>query len=414
MIVQSFIFLCFAALLVYCLATKKSAISVFLVSMWLVVAFFGFLYINTSIFYEGRRPMSFLPYIFLFGCFAIYIWPLYNFRVEDIKPFKESRLLIWFFIFCGVISIIPFAENLMHALKSASDPAAFAEFYDRSKSDNSFDMKAHLSVPGRIFTSISIYFQDISPFLLLYYLTFKHINKLILIGLFLFTATPILFMFAAGSRGIPVILGFCFIAYYILLHKHIPENRKNVIGIVFLIGAVFVGVIVSYITISRFGDTEFDISEWIYRYIGEPFPDFNCDGFHTRQHTDGYNCFPFFQHLWNPALPDTRNIMHLSHQTGIRMYVYYTFIGDIYIDFGPIFCVLFILALASIMHVFVKRGNGSYSIPAIIIMGLYLKMGIVGYMFMFTKLQPLMIVMTVILALMLNFFNAFEREEEEA
>jgi oligosaccharide repeat unit polymerase len=275
-------------------------------------------------------------------------------------------------------------------------------------------MKAHLSVPGRIFTSISIYFQDISPFLLLYYLTFKHINKLILIGLFLFTATPILFMFAAGSRGIPVILGFCFIAYYILLHKHIPENRKNVIGIVFLIGAVFVGVIVSYITISRFGDTEFDISEWIYRYIGEPFPDFNCDGFHTRQHTDGYNCFPFFQHLWNPALPDTRNIMHLSHQTGIRMYVYYTFIGDIYIDFGPIFCVLFILALASIMHVFVKRGSGSYSIPAIIIMGLYLKMGIVGYMFMFTKLQPLMIVMTVILALMLNFFNAFEREEEEA
>lgn len=413
MIPQSFIFLCFIALLIYSIAKKKSEVSVFVIALWCVVAFFGLLYINASIFYEGRQPLAIGPYVYLFACFLIYVIPLMEFKVESIVPFRETRLMTGFFILCGLISILPFAENFIHTIHSAGDPSAFAEFYDRSKTDNSFNMSAHLSSPGKIFNSITIYFQHISPFLLLYYLTFKRTNLFVCCGLLLFMANPVVFMFAGGARGIPVIIGLCFIAYYLLLRKQIPQERKKVIKLIFLAGVAFVAIIVFYITLSRFADTEFSISEWIYRYLGESMPDFNGDAFHTRAHTNGTNCFPFFQHLIDPSMSDQRNFQHLYHTTGVRMFVYYTFIGDIYIDFGAVFCVVFLLILAAAMKTGMYLSKGNYTLPVIIIMALYLRMGIVGYMFMFTKLQPIYAAFTLILAPMLNIFNAFEGEGSE-
>ena len=59
----------------------------------------------------------------------------------------------------------------------------------------------------------------------------------------------------------------------------------------------FVGLAVSMmvtITIGRFGDSSYSLSDWFLRYAGESFVDFNTEIFYIKNYTYGRVCFPFF------------------------------------------------------------------------------------------------------------------------
>lgn len=401
---QFILLLIYVGILIYIIKRKKSSVSLYLVIMWIIVILAGFLYRNSSIYYEGKHSMTLFPHLFLAICFLIYIKPLFETNIGKLLDLQGSYYFRLFLNICAIISIIPFSENLIHAIHSSQNASAFGDFY-ASKNDINFDGRSHLSYIGSKLNSITLILQNVSPLLFIYYLTWKRTNKFTAFGLLLCALNPIVFLFSLGGRGIPVIILFWSIALFLLLKEHIPNNRKKIITSVFIIISILVGGIVSLITISRFGETEFEISEWIVRYIGESTIGYNEEVFYTRNHTYGENCFSFFRYILGLNDFPERDIPYLERLTGCRMFVFYTFIGDLVIDFGAFTTIILLLILSFLMSNIIKKSNIHPQFSLLIIIGLYIKMGIIGYMFMFTKLGAQYIFLAFIFAFVMGLYE---------
>lgn len=404
MLEQLTLLLIYIGILIYIIKRKKSVVSLYVVLVWIIVILAGFLYRNSSIYYEGKHSMTLFPYLFLAICFLIYIRPLFEVNIRKLLNMQASYYFCLFLNICAFIAVLPFFENIVHTIQTSQNVSVFADLY-ASKDEINFDGRNHLSFIGSKLNSITLILQNISPLLFIYYITWKRINKFTAIGLLLCALNPIVFMFALGSRGVAVIILLWSIALFLLLKGHIPYNRKKIMSTTFVILGAFIGGIIALITISRFSESEFEISEWIVRYIGESTIGYNEEVFYTKNYTYGENSFSFFRYILELNKSPERNIPFLERLTGCRMFVFYTFVGDLVIDFGPIITIVFLLILSIYMSNLIRRNSTPTKLSTLIILGLYIKMGIIGYMFMFTKLGAQYILFAIFITIALGVYE---------
>ena len=184
-----------------------------------------------------------------------------------------------------------------------------------------------------------------------------------IVGFIISYLNPLLLGMTVGTRGALLWALLYFLQIFLFFRKVIPSKAKKIINRSFLCAAVGIIAIFMVITISRFSSdqySDFALTDWIYRYMGESFCNFNTECWYTKGITLGKNCFAFFSSIVGGD--GQRDYLALERITGTRMNVYNTLFGDLLYDFGHIFAAIFVLCLCYISSKLRPR-NGNFVLP---------------------------------------------------
>lgn len=300
------------------------------------------------------------PFIFFHVCFAISIAPIIKFKessLAKIRVANPSYLYILFLLF-SIVAVVPFVENIIHVISIyGEESAVLSEIYDE-KMEVGFDAAKTvywLSTIGKIGNSVTGKFSLLLPFLLFYYLTFKKINTILLIGLILAAVNPLLFQLSIAGRGSLSFFILDVIFLYFLFRKKIPIERAKKIKLYGFVGILSAILLLSIITIVRKEGTgaTFSNLQMVGFYLGKPHLSFNNDMWNIKQLTQGDNSFSFIKSILGiDTFTDfmARREFWNESKIGILPHIFYTYIGDIFMDFGAFGTLLLTLFVAFIIR----------------------------------------------------------------
>lgn len=377
-------FCAFLALLGWLYVKKYSLVSLYIVGIWCVSSFFAILF--QYAFDVKYEKISILPYAFLFICFCISFLPIVKChkKMEDSTPCVLSGFLdklIWIFIFA---SIIPFFENLRYVISSygAIDTSGLADAYDDKMYGDGLKV-TWLSSLGMIGNSLDGAFIQLLVFIPFYFLTRKKINKYLLSFSFLPVLNHVLFQFAASGRAFVTQFILNAIFLILLFRKQIPIARLKKLRQVLLVVIPCFFVLLSILTLARGNSSNKgeDTSITVGFYVAKSHLDFNESLWNIRKHTEGDNSFGFVKDLIGLDVPKDKNAYWNYSKTGIIPSLFYTYIGDWYMDFGPLITiVLFLIWSFVFLKIFVRtKGSESQSLLPFFLYFIYCQILINGW-----------------------------------
>lgn len=326
---------------------------------------------------RGQNEISIIALIYLFVGFLIYLKPITKLNIgnEIVFPkFGGKDVISIVIVVVGVLSIIPFLENLSKVgSMSALD---FAEAYEMKQHDT-LDTRGHLSPIGHFCNGIVSWLVYVNP-LLFFYAIVKKKNAFIIGLSVLSLLNPVLLGLMTGARN-PLYELMTILALNFILFK--PMFSRQVIKRVLMVSAVIGALMIVFLFILTFGRDEGDLAiQQIYRYIGEGFVNFAETGWYVDTHTWGHSMFngtgnTFWSDVSN--FFDQRDYERLGMIAHIKMYVYYTVVGDFFLDFGAVGGYIFAILLASLFYLGIKRNPTSFS--SFILINLYCRIGLLSY-----------------------------------
>ena len=305
-------------------------------TLWLVYSVFSLLYLDSPIRYYTNHKVEFIPYLYLYVCFLLTLLPFLKTSITEKNFIDNSTFICKLSLFVAVCAYIPFIENVIHLYKVGGGDS-LAEMYGE-RLEEGFDARAHMSWLGARLQSVISFFTYISPILFFNYIAGNNKKKwYIVVGLLMASLNLSIVSFSQGGRGTSFNLLLYIIFIYLLYKSYLPDNINRNVRLIFFIIGTFMAVVMIIITIGRFSnDSTYSLTDWILRYAGESFVNFNTELFYIDRYTDGRICFPF---LYDKSQLDRFVIESIL---GVRGIVFYTYIGDIYKDFGPYFTIIII------------------------------------------------------------------------
>ncbi|WP_319227433.1 O-antigen polymerase [Draconibacterium orientale] len=387
--------------LIYLFYKKKEIDpSIFILALWSMSGILGVIYFFSEILRDSPNNITLIPFLYLFILFVI---TNLFFLKNDFKKIKyihnKSKLILPIIYIIAIISFLPFVENAIYLIKSmGSDLSTFSEGYLGERNDFA-DTSGHLSYIGYHLNIISVYLRYISPVLLFYYLTKTKIKKIVVLGLVFSSLNPALFTLTYGTR-LFAIEDMVFFIFLLLLFKGLINKRilKWIkIFSILAISLTFIGFVM--VTISRFEGRSLFLFDWVARYGGEGFINFNRDMWHIDSFTYGENSFGSLKYFL--GLNSTpRDAFDLQDITKISMIVFYTYIGNLFSDFGAFFTFV-ILAVYSFLIRQTLVVRESISLNKIIIICLIAKLSLTGFTFL-----PFINVKSIIIAIFFLISNS--------
>ena len=144
---------------------------------------------------------------------------------------------------------------------------------------------------------------------------------------------------------------------YLLFNGYLnPQKRRSLNRY----ALVIVGLIIAYIglaTIERFGDTSSGTQNSLLTYIGQPYWNFNnfIDNYHSSGSISLYRIFPLSYSLLygNLDLHTYRDLV--AAQSGMDIGIFYTFIGDLYVDIGLVGMYMYAIVYFVITRLVLKK-----------------------------------------------------------
>lgn len=326
---------------------------------------------------RGHNQISVFALIYLFVGFIIYLRPILKIELHDemiFPKFWKKDIVSIVIIIIGILSIIPFCENMSHV--GSMSIMDFADAYETKQTDI-VDTRGHLSAIGHFCNGVVSWFVYINPVLFFYAIVKK--KNAYIIGLSaLSLLNPVLLGLMSGARN-PLYELMTIVILNFILFK--PMFSRQVVRRVMVISAIIGIVMVVLLFILTFGRNEGDMAiQQIYRYIGEGFVNFAETGWYVDNHTWGHSIINGTGYTFWSSISDffdSRDFEGLGKITGIRMYVYYTVIGDFFLDFGVIGGYLGLLILGIVFYRSVKNRTTSFS--SFILINLYCRIGLLCY-----------------------------------
>lgn len=357
-------FIIFLIFLLYFLKKREDIINLYPLVLWTIAALAAIFYSQSDIF---RRFHNFtlIPFLYLAILFLLLFLSVKSEPLKTVSKCKSPILLpiIWLI---ALTSYLPFMELLYHFITSGVDFSNIADVKDEYTSGE-YDPRNILTPLSSKLFGFSAYSWFISPILFFYYITVDSTktiyNKIIVCGFIISYLNPLLLGMTVGTRGALLWPLLYFLQIFLFFRNVIPLKAKRIINKSFLCVAVGVMAIFMAITISRFSSDQYSdyaLTDWVYRYMGESFCNFNTECWYTRDVTLGKNCFAFFSSIVGGD--GQRDYLMLERITGTRMNVYNTLFGDLLYDFGHIPAIIFVLCLCYISSKLRPR-NGTFKLP---------------------------------------------------
>lgn len=358
-------FLAFVALFGWLYVKKYSSVPLYIVGIWCVSSFFAILFqLAFDVKYE---KLSILPYVFLFICFCISLFPIVKCqkRMENAIPSVTFGLfdkIIWVFI---LLSLIPFYENLRYVISSygAIDTSGLADMYNDKMYGDGIKV-TWLSSLGMIGNSLDGVFIQLLVFIPFYFLTRKKINKYLLLFSFLPVLNHVLFQLASSGRGFATQFFLDAVFLILLFRKQIPSTRFKKLKLVSLVVIPCFFLLLSILTLARGNSSNkgVETSITVGYYVAKSHLDFNESLWNIRKHTEGDNSFGFVKDLIGLDVPKDKNAYWNYSKTGIIPSLFYTYIGDWYMDFGPFFTIVLLLIWSFVFSIIFIREKRTASL----------------------------------------------------
>ncbi len=281
------------------------------------------------------------PFIYLYLMLMLAFSPILKYDDYKIKEIQKPTT-----IFLNTVCIIFIVASLAQLPTIISDfaisiiilltiPSGGQELYNEAMQHYSY-----FSGDGNIENLASIIsnaFGNFGILLFFYYLTRNKHSKLILIGLFLSCIISILTNISLGQRGPILEILLSLIITYFALRKFIQPKINKIIKIIGIFLLIATSVPLIALTISRFGDFEGGIISSVYYYVGQEKLYFNNYGLDNGGIRYGDRTFPLFKRMLG-----FDNVPHnfwerrqKYPELKINDEVFYTFVGDFTLDFGP-------------------------------------------------------------------------------
>jgi oligosaccharide repeat unit polymerase len=286
-----------------------------------------------------RLPSLFVPagvphlgYLYL--CVLMTVAPLYAFREGTCKAIVLPRknTFLGFCCFVVVVSLVGYISFLPSALDNAGGYTFHAIYEAKQRSDFEKTSLGFGNLPAVAAASM----RDIVPFLTVVLMSIPG-HTFLKAGMMASVVLSLMHVVLQAERGSMVFTSIVFLGTAGLLWATLPKDVRRTIKAVF--GAVGVVLIVVFtaITVSRFGDVQYtNPVDSVLAYAGQPLLHFGEHIPALRTTTNGDMCFPVFRGLLGLEWSTTLAIRNHRWETvlGAPLGVFYTFVGDLIMDFG--------------------------------------------------------------------------------
>lgn len=334
---------------------KCNKVAILATGIWLLSAVIGLLYVQMPVpIYKNAlgHDLTFAPFLYLFVCFFITLLPLLSSREDVCVIYTTKKHLLYPFLWIlAVCALFPFLESLFYLIKMVitGQFMTMAANYDDISAGNIQAFQVS-SISNRILVLL-ICMKLITPILFFYVYQNVRASKYLKIGLFIASITPAVNNMCNGGRVQTVFITLYYIALYLLFKKALNESARKLLKKISLYIFVFIGTTFIAMTVGRFvlGDKFGGGSalDFIFQYTSEGMFNFDNSMYYVNKTTDGLaTSWTIMKHL---GLTDSLPVNYVEFMTGrlgIPGWWFYTYIGDLYSDFGFIGTLLWIFIFA--------------------------------------------------------------------
>lgn len=331
---------------------------------------------NVDRYYSDISPVAF---IYLWLMINICLHPLAKCRFEKLKGIDDTGLeyiLHYMSVAFVVLTIMPFLSLLGRFSFSAFSGNALGMMYE-SEGDKAAMFFSGIS---KICFALIRRFEDLIAILLFYQLTRPRKKWILVGGLTCSVMLFLMFKLMSGSRG-AVMSTFILLMSLTLLFKNVLSaeiyRKIKLVGLVFV---VVMAVFVAYISISRFSysvsvaHSEATMERWISQYLGEGMVRFNDQIWNLREQMFGSQNFVVLKNFLGLEPISNYDTLMRVYEVRLRLpiNVFYTFIGDFFIDFGVLLTVplVFLFRYLFSKALYITKG-GTVTIPQLMILAVF-------------------------------------------
>lgn len=289
-----------------------------------------------------------LSYLFLYLCVVVSISPFKGFRLKasQVAEFKETQLikvLTWIYVVTGVITLTMSLPTTIRLFQSGEWGVLRNDLYAGQVQLTSSSLEF-------LVKNIFGYLNPFGIIICLYQLSKPKPSKFLsTILLIVWVVNEFLAATLIASRSMVASLVFKFVVMAVLFRDVINVRVKRMLGVFGVLAAVFTIIYFSLVSVSRFGEEGAGSS--VYFYLGHSMPAFN-ELIMGSMHDYAYGKYafkPFIQYLGGNTTIDYKALGSKADGE------FYTFVGDDYIDWGPVGTLLLVIFLTVFLRHFTKK-----------------------------------------------------------
>lgn len=372
-------------LIIYQKKKRTFDIGTFILLTWTIASAGSIWYYTkplTHIFYPN---ITLLPLIYIYIINLIIFCPFLKVNYTHLKAvntYNLNNVLYYLSIFLGALSVLPFL-NLLYDLTQVSLSSTFlAEMYSAEE-----DRANLLFLPQiKPLYSIIRHFPGFIIFLFFYNLTLKRKRTIVIFLLAISVLMFLLMAMLSGSRGgmLASLVQIFFFAFFMKSMFNPVIFRKLVRFSIFILAMIVIGI--SAISISRLGYSHekgkknITMDTWIAQYAGEGMIRFDDTVWNNDYQLNGYQTLPVVYYLFDKDVKDFDKITDRNERKCHEIVtVFYTYIGDLYLDFGRYGTILAALILMYVINTLIKVKNYRISLYRLIILNWFFVLVTIGF-----------------------------------
>ena len=307
-----------------------------------------FLNPETNSYYE--RYLFILPFLYLFVVIFILLKPLLKIEYSEITEIKLPSLKVInpicvFIIISTIYQLIIGWEDINRgfSLMLVDSSNAIDLYIDHTEAGMT---KRSFSGSMNILGAISSTGLNFSMLFFFLYLLYPNTNKKILLGMILAVFLIPVMSAASGSREKVITSLLMFILMYLFLRPFISVKKRKVIFEVSFSSFVF---LLSFFIIVSFARARGDIEKILYdfeQYFAMSFLKFDQKCFYVDGTREGNLVSPLLNVIFGGQTYSQEALRAKYSTMGIDNSVFYTFVGDFTLDYGPILAFVILLSFA--------------------------------------------------------------------
>lgn len=340
------------ATLIYWWRKKSDNVGVVVLALYTAIACVScHLYKNPLfIVFFGDISISLFPFIYLFVTIVLLIRPLfyieYN-KISEIKlpPLNIMNLICAYIVVCAIYQLIvsmPEVKAGIDGMLSDSSNSIDAYLETTDENLNKKSLSGSLNFLG-FFVSMGVGF---SMFFFFVYLLYPNKNKWLMAGMIIAVMTQPIISLASGSREKVVTTIIVFLFMYVLLRPLLSKKIRKVISYGTVVMAALLFILFFIISYARASGNFENLMSGLESYFGMSFLIFDDKCLFANGTREGNVVSPLINVLFGGRTYSQVEIRDMYASLGVDNGVFYTFVGDFVLDYGPLLAFIILMAIA--------------------------------------------------------------------
>lgn len=329
----------------------------------------------------GHLQITLYPFLYLYGMIILAGSPILTIKEYKLKGIVHPNNKIFVIVssVIVVLSLVSLSGTIAlikdNIVKILLDNTYGSELYNtqtsefQSKTSSQFNF---IAIIGGTCGKIAIVF-------FMYYLTLGKKNKYLLWGLGISSIFGPINSIANGSRTSMAIFIMNGAFLFIFLRHFMPPKIKKKVTKILCIVSICLLVPFFAITVSRNNGNSEKAVEMVETYLCQGFLFFNQSGLDANGTREGDCTAVVFKYIagMNPAMYYSGRLSKYSHMK-LDEFVFYTFVGDFTLDYGPVWAFIIFLFTAILFKAMLRPKNEKITFQQYVLIYLLL-CGCLGY-----------------------------------